>query len=153
MKVEMYQYSECGLDYVYLVNGFNRVPIEDGQTVTVIEDVDGLHFAIRNYVVGMPRRLTGAEIRFLRKEMDVSQRQLALVVGVEEQTVSLWERGAHEIPQAAELVLRTWVKEHDSNQPEIRELTERMNALDRELFELEKLELKRSGTEWVKKAA
>jgi transcriptional regulator with XRE-family HTH domain len=86
--------------------------------------------------------------------MDVSQRQLAAVLGVDEQTVSLWERGSHQIPQAAEIVLRTWVKEHDSNRPEIRDLTERMNTLDRELFELEKrLELKRSGSGWVKKAA
>ena len=156
MKVEkeMHQYFECGLNYVYLVDGFKRVRLDDGEVGFVIEDVDGLHFAIRKHVAELPRRLSGQEIRFLRKEIDVSQRQLAMVLDVDEQTVSLWERDAHQIPQAAEIVLRAWVKECDSKRPEVRDLTERMNALDRELFELEKrLELHRSASAWVKKAA
>ncbi|MBM3451491.1 MAG: helix-turn-helix domain-containing protein, partial [Armatimonadetes bacterium] len=38
-----------------------------------------------------PVRLTGAELRFLRRELNLSQRRLAELLGVEEQTVSLWE--------------------------------------------------------------
>lgn len=153
MNTKPYHYSECGLDYVFLVNGFNRYPLENGEIVTVIEDVEGLHCTIRNIVIELPRQLTGAEIRFLRREMDMSQRQLASVLGVEEQTVSLWERSGRNMPPPAERFLRAWVKEHDSNRPEIRELTERLNALDRELADLEKrLELTRSDATWKKAA-
>jgi putative transcriptional regulator len=152
--MEPYQYIECGLDYVYLADGFTPTQTQYGESVVVIDDVAGLHKVIREDVVGLPRPLTPKEFRFLRREIDVSQRQLATLVGVDEQTVSMWERGNSPIQRAAELLLRAWVREHDSEKPAVRELTERLNALDRELYDLEKrLEFKRVGSSWIQKAA
>jgi len=154
--MKSYHYRECGLDYVYLANGFKRCKTASGEHVIMIDDTPGLHAAIRENVVGLPRPLTAQEFRFLRKELDVSQRQLASVVGVDEQTISMWERGNSPIQKSAELWLRAWVKECDSGKPAVRELTERLNALDRELFELEKnreLEFSRRGSTWIQRAA
>jgi DNA-binding transcriptional regulator YiaG len=154
MATNFYQYAECGLDYIYLANGFTLAKTADGDDVVVIDDVPGLHRAIREGVVGLARPLNPKEFRFLRKEIDVSQRQLAGLVGVDEQTVSMWERGNSPIQHSAELVLRAWVKECDSGKPSVREVTERLNALDREIYALEKrLEFTLTGSTWSQKAA
>src|SRR6185369_6952525 len=56
-----------------------------------IQDLGGLHRAIGRSIA-QRAKLTGAELRFLRKEMDLSQRELGDIVGGTEQSVSLWER-------------------------------------------------------------
>lgn len=148
-----HHYKECGLDHVYLVNGYTPTKDADGNEVIVIDDVAGLHLAIREGVVDLARPLTPKEFRFLRREIDVSQRQLALIVGVDEQTVSMWERAQSPIQRSAELLLRAWVRECDSEKPSVREMTERLNALDRELYALEKrFEFSRTGSTWQKAA-
>ena len=154
MTTNFYRYEQCGLDYVYLANGFRLAQTADGSDVVVIDDVEGLHRAIREFVVDLARPLNPREFRFLRKEIDVSQRQLAMMAGVEEQTVSMWERGNSPIQRSAEMLLRAWVREHDSDRPAVRELTERLNALDREIYAFDKpLEFTRSGSTWIQTAA
>jgi DNA-binding transcriptional regulator YiaG len=154
MEMKPYRYAECGLDYIWLANGFAVHKTADGEDVIVIDDVAGLHLVIREGVAGLARPLNPKEFRFLRKEIDVSQRQLAAVVGVDEQTISMWERGLSPIQRSAELLLRAWVTECDSDRPAVRQMTERFNALDRELYELEKpLEFAWSGSTWTQKAA
>ena len=57
-----YQYTESGLNNVYLVGGFEFA--DQGKAV-IIRDIDGLHRAIGHILVNQPRRLTGNEFRFL----------------------------------------------------------------------------------------
>lgn len=154
MENKSLHYRACGLDNVYLSGGFLRTKTYDGQDVVVIEDVEGLHKAIREYVIDLARPLTHREFRFLRKALDVSQRQLAALAKVDEQTISMWERGNSPIQGSVDILLRAWVREHDSGKPAIRELTERLNALDREIYSLEKrFEFTRSGSQWIQTAA
>lgn len=64
MKIKKpYQYTESGLDNVYLVSGFEFAA--DKKTV-IIRDIDGLQRAIGRILATQQRRLTGAEFRFLR---------------------------------------------------------------------------------------
>lgn len=154
MTTDFYHYRECGLDYVYLANGFHFAKTESGDDVVIIDDVEGLHRAIRQFVIDLPRPLHAREFRYLRKAIDVSQRYLAATAGVDEQTISMWERGLSPIQRSVEMYLRAWVREHDSDRPAIRELTERFNALDREIYDQEKrLNFTRSGSAWIQKAA
>ena len=57
-----YHYTESGLDNVYLVNGFTYVDRPDGREV-VIEDIDGLHRAIGEFLITNRKNLSGKEIR------------------------------------------------------------------------------------------
>jgi transcriptional regulator with XRE-family HTH domain len=68
----------------------------------------------------------------LRKELDMSQRQIGTILGCEEQTVSNWERGVVAVPQHADLFLRTLTKETLSDLPELKKLIDLFNKLDRE---------------------
>lgn len=83
---ETYQYTECGLDNVFLANGFE---LEDGRLR--ICDIEGLHRAIGKWLVSTRKRLTGSEIRYLRHELELSQVMLANLLGVNERTVIRWE--------------------------------------------------------------
>jgi DNA-binding transcriptional regulator YiaG len=102
----MYHYTESGLDNVYLKNGYKIHKTVYGEGVS-IEDTDGLHKAISKWLVEMPKPLNGAEVRFLRLEMDQTQRDLAAFLGTAEQTVRLWERNRNKaIPGPADRLLR-----------------------------------------------
>ena len=102
---DRYHYLECGLDDVYLLNGFERFTSARGTSVA-IRDVDELHLVIGKHLCRHKKKLTGKEIRFLRREMPLSQAMLAQMLDVTEQTIHRWEVGKTTMPRAAEAVLR-----------------------------------------------
>ena len=59
----MYDYTESGLDNVYLKNGYKIHKTVYGEGVS-IENTDGLHKVIAKWLVEMPKPLIGAEVRF-----------------------------------------------------------------------------------------
>lgn len=105
MHDEKYHYLECGLDDVYLLNGFKRHESARGPSIA-IRDVDKLHRAIGEYLCLKKKELNGKEIRFLRRELLMSQSSLARLLDVGEQTVHRWETGKTTMPRAADALLR-----------------------------------------------
>lgn len=105
---EGYHYTGCGLDYVYLANGFEIHETEYGRGMS-IDDVEGLHDVIaRNLITGR-QRLRGQEVRFLRSLLDVSQGSLARVLGTTRSAVARWElKRDTPIPPTADRMLRTF---------------------------------------------
>lgn len=88
----MYHYTGSGLSNVWLVNGYAEHSTPYGQSVS-IADIDGLHQVIGLEIISQPPgRMAGEEVRFLRKEMDLSQQALAELIGVKEITVRKWEQ-------------------------------------------------------------
>ena len=100
----MYQYTESGLDDVYLVNGFEYVN-RGGKKHVRIADLEGLHRAIGRYLLEK-RLLSGRELRFLRHEILMSQKTLAELLGVGEQAINRWERDKSDIPGPALRLIR-----------------------------------------------
>ncbi len=80
MKKAPLHYSACGLDDVYLLNGFTVSDSSRGE-VTKIKDIDGLHRAIGGNLVRQKRSLNGKELRFLRTELGLSQANLSTLLG------------------------------------------------------------------------
>ncbi len=87
----MYHYRESSLPHVYLANGYKEIVTPNGKGVA-ISDLAGLHFAIASAAVRERKHLTGPEVRFIRKYLELTQAQFAETLGVEEQTVRLWEK-------------------------------------------------------------
>jgi putative transcriptional regulator len=87
----MYHYRESGLPNVYLMNGYREVETPYGRGVS-IQDVAQLHLAIAHSLVEEKPTLTGPEVRFIRKLLELTQSQLAALLGVEEQSVRRWEK-------------------------------------------------------------
>ena len=122
-----YRYTESGLTNVWLANGYTIRKTKYGDGVS-IHNMDGLHRALARALSNKPR-LTGTEVRFLRKEMGLSQRGLGELLGVTEQAVSLWERKG-QLPKTADRLLRLISGEHDRGNAPIRTTIQRINDMD-----------------------
>lgn len=103
--IEPLHYNWCGLDDIYLLSGYERIPTEDGDDI-VIQNLDGLHRAIGEYLASAKKTLNGKEVRFLRHEMDLSQKELGKILRVTDQTVARWEKGEVVMQGPEELLLR-----------------------------------------------
>lgn len=100
-----YHYTECGLDYVYLVNGFEVVDTGYGPVVQV-RNASKLDRAIADAVVRRQSRLVGQEVRFLRGFLDMTQAELGKALGKDVQSVARWEKGKTEIPSTEDIAIR-----------------------------------------------
>jgi DNA-binding transcriptional regulator YiaG len=123
---KFYHYTECGLDNVYLANGFSVR--KDG--ALFIEDIHGLHRFIGEKIVFQPRRLKGREVRFIRHYMDLSQKAFGEMLGVDYQTVLRWETGKNVIPNTADRFLRVIFHEYLDPESRARAVVETLSDLD-----------------------
>ena len=98
-------YATCGLDNIWLVDGFEVVN-RSGEELILPEDVEGLHKAIALHLAMYRKPLTGREIRFIRRAIDFTQRELGHSLGVGEQTVARWEKDQVSIPGPEGRLLR-----------------------------------------------
>ena len=127
----MYHYTDCGLDNVWLVNGYQAHDTPYGKGLS-IDDIKGLHTCISNELVGSAAGLTGAEFRFLRLELDMSQRQVGLLLDKSEQSVANWEKKRNSaVPKAADVILRAIYREKTGNNAKITQLLAQLEAADR----------------------
>src|ERR1700730_8979774 len=111
-EADMYHYIESGLDNIFLENGFRVHKTPYGEGVS-IENTEGLHKAIGRWLVALPKPLNGAELRFLRLEMEAPHRGLAAILGTKEQTLRLWERSRKKaMPGSADRLLRALYSEY-----------------------------------------
>lgn len=145
-----YHYSECGLDNVWLTNGFKVEEHSKYGKLVSFNNVRGLHEAIARHLVEQPHRLTGAEFRFLRTELDMSQRVLGAILGTTDQAIAKWEK-ARDRPVAntpAERLMRAYVMEYLDDESRIRTLTDRLAKLGADANESEiRLEFQ-TNREW-----
>lgn len=116
-----YHYRECGLDNIYLANGFTR-EIVDGEEFLTVENVDGLWKAICFSLLSLTRPLEPKELRFLRHHVELTQVELAQYLRVDAQTVARWEKGKTEVSGPADVALRMLVLGAPVMQPEGNEI-------------------------------
>ena len=100
---EPYHYVESGLDGVVLLNGVSETATDYGPMVH-IENINGLHRAIGLHIVEKEEPMSGPEFRFLRKQMGLSQADLAKDLGVTDQTVANYEKGNTRLGPADALI-------------------------------------------------
>lgn len=125
-----YHYLDSGLDNVYLENGYEIHKTPYGEGVS-IQDTDELHKVIGRWIVSLPKPINGAELRFLRLEMGMTQRDLAAVLGADEQAVRRWERARDKsFNGSADRLLRALYLEYIDGDGPIRALVDRLAELD-----------------------
>lgn len=143
-----FHYVSCGLRNIWLRNGFEISQTPYGEAVA-IHNLKGLHKAIGLDLVRNKPRLTGGEVRFLRKEMDLPQAQLAKMLAVSENTIRAWENDRQAITGPAERILRQLFLEYANERSELRELIDRISQLNRDRHETEKrLEFLETEGQW-----
>ena len=71
----MYHYEACGLDNIYLANGYEIVE-EDGEEFVSFHNFDGIQRAVALAVCKQNKWMTKEQFKFLRKEFNLSQTAL-----------------------------------------------------------------------------
>ncbi len=148
-----YHYTESGLDNVWLMDGYKIEEHKNYGPLVSIMNSRGLHEAIGRWLVGQPRTLTGAEFRFLRIELDMSQRRLGELVGSTEQVIANWEKARTKpvANKAAERLLRLAYINYLDGKPEFSAVIDRITQLDAEIAEME-LRLRKEDGHWAQAA-
>ena len=129
----MHQFNADPLPMVWLLNGFFKSE-QAGRSLVRYDHLFGLVSALHEAVVLKPALLTGPEITYLRRALDVRQADVANVLGCSEQTLSLWERGSHPITRAADTLVRKYfVEKSRSIGPKVRRSCsiEKLSSLSR----------------------
>lgn len=125
-----YHYIDSGLDNVWLENGYTIHQTPYGEGVS-IQDTEGLHRAIGEWVIQQPKPINGAELRFIRLEMELTQRDLAGILGAEEQSVRRWEKAkGKSVSGPADRLLRALYAEYVSGDGSLRDMVDRLAALN-----------------------
>jgi transcriptional regulator with XRE-family HTH domain len=103
LLAEPYHYLASGLDNIFLLNGVTEENTDYGPMVH-IENINGLHHAIGLHIVEKTGLMTGAEFRFLRKQLHLSQAELGRVMSVTDQTIANYEKEKSGIGPAGALI-------------------------------------------------
>ena len=124
----MYHYQGCSLPNVFLQNGYDIVSTPYGEGVT-IHDLDGLHAALGAVIVASKSALTGAEFRFLRQELGLSQGAVGKYVGRNEQAIARWEKArGKRVDPAADRLLRLFYENAKMGEKKLGAALERIHA-------------------------
>lgn len=108
-RAETYLYTESGLPNVVLVGVDVRRCPACGHHELVLPRVVDLHRTIAHTVIHKPARLSGSEVRFLRKYLGWSGADFARHIGVDPSTVSNWETDKEPIGPSSDRALRLMV--------------------------------------------
>jgi DNA-binding transcriptional regulator YiaG len=141
-NAHVHHYIDCGLDNVYLQGGFQEIRSPYGNGVA-IHDLDGLHRCIAQCLVVKPGPLNGAEFRFLRTELDLSQSTMGELCGRKERIVRDWETKNGIVGEPANTIIRIVYKERYDPTATFEGLSKqirRLQALDKEHYELKLVE-------------
>lgn len=141
-----FHYKMCGLDNVWLLNGFAVEETAYGPGVRV-EAADELHRVLARTIVQDKAAMSGPELRFLRKLMGLSQNGLAQLLGCNNQRVARWEKGqTAAIDPSADRLMRMLVLEWLGEGCHVKEALERLTELDEAIHGTRTLTLE--GAEW-----
>ena len=142
----IYHYTDSGLDNIFLENGYSIQKTAYGEGVS-IEDTDGLHRAIGEWLIQLPKPLNGAELRFIRLEMELTQKDLAGILGSTEQNVRRWEKArSKSILGPADYLLRALYTEYLDGRGDVRRMVDRLAQLDQ--LDHAKACLRDTGSGW-----
>jgi len=125
-----FHYKACGLDNVYLFCGYEIENYNDEEFVSV-HDVPHLHREIGRVIANKTSALSSKEVRFLRSEMNITQSELGVMLGVDAQTVARYEKlGQTDIQGPAERLLRAFYLDHIRQKINIIEFVNTLSKLD-----------------------
>jgi transcriptional regulator with XRE-family HTH domain len=137
-------YTACGLDNIYLLSGYD-IEVIDGEDFLTIRNLDGLHAAIGQYLVRSKKILTGKELRFLRRQMDMTQSEMARLFGCDAQQIARYEKDENKIPGPADRLLRAIFQDHAGGDQSILELLRTLDELDTRISDIQSFEATEDG--------
>jgi putative zinc finger/helix-turn-helix YgiT family protein len=109
-----YRYTESGLPNVIL----QGIEVADcsscGNSDVLISRISKIHRAIAQALANSPARLTGAQLRFLRKHLGLSGEELGRYLHTDKTKISKWETEEDRIGPATDRLVRLLAAALDS---------------------------------------
>ena len=126
--VELYNYTECGLDNVWLKNGFKHETFGEYGIAVAVHDEKNLWQVIGRSIAHQDSRMDGQELRFLRTLLDWTQTDLGRRLGYNDgQIVAKWEKARHEaVPVFADVFVRIAYRERIGEQAMLTRVSTRL---------------------------
>ncbi len=103
---QKYHYVESGLSTVYLENAEVRVCEACDERSVRIKALPELHRCIARAIALKPYPLTGAEARFLRRQLRLKAKEWAPMLRVDVSTLSRWEKEEQAIGMQSDALIR-----------------------------------------------
>ena len=125
----MYHDTDGGLRNIWLANGYERVETPYGKAL-IIQDLPGLTRAICKALIRKNSKLTGAEFRYLRQAMLMSQASLGRTLGRTDQAIAGWEKNS-KVPKFADQMLRVVYAAHADGNEQVKNIIHAMNDKER----------------------
>lgn len=117
-----HHYRESGLENVYL-KGIEICTCDCGEKTVAFPAINELHKKIALLLIRKKSLLKGQEIRFLRKNMGLTAKKLSGIMGVDNATISRWEKGKQAISDGHDRCLRlVYANIKGTSEEEIRHL-------------------------------
>jgi transcriptional regulator with XRE-family HTH domain len=106
--LEHHEDNLMGLPYpVTLLNVAEQVTDPDGSVIGVgVPNAEGIAATVAMALCFLPHRLTGAEVRFIRRVLGKSSQDLAAIVDLDPSAQSRWENDKQEVAARTEKLLR-----------------------------------------------
>jgi DNA-binding transcriptional regulator YiaG len=125
----VYHYTDGGLRNIWLANGYERMETPYGMAIT-IQDLPGLSRAVCKALIRKNSKLTGAEFRYLRQAMLMSQASLGRMLGRTDQAIAGWEKNS-KVPKFADQMLRVFYAAHADGNEQVKNIVHAMNDVER----------------------
>lgn len=125
-KITGYHFTQCGLDYVYLLNGYELEEDPDYGTLFSLHDSDALHREIASNIVLHKKTLTWQEMRFLRKEIGLTQEDMAHYLSKSLRQYQRYEQKGEPVPGEIQSLMRILYWDYHVKTPSIIEMLEEL---------------------------
>ena len=113
-EIRQYRYSESGMANIVLQGVTVAECSKCGNSEVSIPRMAKLHRAIAQALIKSPARLTGEQLRFLRKHLGMSGDQLGQYLHTDKTKISKWERGEDSIGPPTDRLIRLLAAALDS---------------------------------------
>ncbi|MBY0430115.1 MAG: hypothetical protein K2Q10_02875 [Rhodospirillales bacterium] len=133
---DLFSYSGCGLDWVYLASGYTVHSTPYGQGVSVA-DAEGLHALLLREIITSPHPIRGQELRFIRSMLDLSQEGMGKIIGVRRLRVTQMESARDKaITPSADRAIRMFFALREFKKDLADRVIELLNEIDNQSHEL-----------------
>ncbi len=122
-------YTACGLGDVYLLSGYEIEDTPHGRTLS-IRHLDELHRTIGLFIARHKKVMNGRDLRFLRKQMDLTQSELGAQIGLSSQQIARGEKGESEISGPTDRLVRALYLQFVTGELDLRKLVTRLDKSD-----------------------
>src|SRR5882762_9708758 len=100
----MIPFPHFAVPNLYLVNGYVEARTEFGLERSYSEP-DKLELCVARVLLRKPQTLRGWDFRFLRRALELSQKDLGKLFKRDAQTIARWENTKRRVPTFADLVI------------------------------------------------